>query len=125
MIASPSVPTTRASSRTALLRERVGAMRVKNHPGLDDAIEALAAHDVWSLEAQLDCARSRIRRGDVAGAIRRLDETLHQTGVILRTPIERLENAFLPLIESLEQDGDPAAPAVRAALDERRRRAGR
>jgi hypothetical protein len=114
-----------ASSRTALLRERVSAMRVKNHPGLDDAIEALAAHDVWSLEAQLDCARLRIRRGDVAGAVRRLDETLHQTGVILHTPIDRLENAFLPLIHSLEQDGDPAAATVRAALEERIARAGR
>ncbi|MBL9028580.1 MAG: SMI1/KNR4 family protein [Myxococcales bacterium] len=112
-----------ASSRTALLRERVRAMRVKKHPGLDDAIEALAAHDVWSLDAQLDCARSRVRRGDIPGAIRRLDETLHQTGVMLRTPVERLENAFLPLVDSLERDGEPAAAAVRAALEERIARA--
>ncbi len=49
-------------------------MRAKGHPELDAAVETLAAEDVWSLDSQLACARERIRRGDVAGAIRRLDD---------------------------------------------------
>ncbi len=109
-----------ASSKTALLRERVAVLRAMNSPDLDTAIEALAAHDVWSLEAQLDFARLCIRRRDIPAAIRRLDETLHETGVMETSRAAQLENAFLPLIESLERDGEEAAAReVRVALEGR------